>query len=317
MVTATYAMPSSLGMSCVGPIPGVKEAAPSPPHTHSCGDTSILKNNVEQGFYNKFHRARFRPSTHCVHFIGEMVMSRVLFLALLLSVAFSSRGSQPQINVGLLFDYMPPESGNVLKRIRNTGDATAYVRVEVVQMHFDANGQVTESAVDTTALARSSAGAQGVIASPGRLIIAAHGQQATRLVYRGPRDEERYYRLRFIPVAPTADEFALSEAQASEAAAVASAVQVFTGFGTVLFIAPEQPRYNTRIESGQVHNDGNATIVLSNLRHCQSAEPDRCSPGTIVHVRPGRSHVLEEAPGQFSRYELREGSSRRMIDSRR
>ncbi|MGE6334594.1 CS1 fimbrial subunit B flags: Precursor [Stenotrophomonas sp. NPDC077659] len=242
---------------------------------------------------------------------------RILLMLMLWGAAFNGFAGQPQINVGPLFDYLPAGSGNLLKRIRNTGDGTAYVRVEVTRMQFDAQGQSAEVPVDATAIARNAAGAQGVIASPSRLIIAANGQQATRLVYRGARDQEQYYRLRFVPVAPTAEEFSLSEEEARAVTGVQSAIQVFTGFGTILFISPDNPQYDTRIDGDALHNQGNATIVLDNLRYCERANPDSCSAGILVHIRPGRSHALDMSPTQFSRYDLREGDARRSIDTRR
>ena len=244
-------------------------------------------------------------------------MPRVLCSILLALLAGNAQAKTPQINVGVLFDYLQPTHSNLLKRIRNTGDATAYVRVEVTQMHFDADGKASETPVDTTALVRNTPDAQGVIASPSRLIIAGNGQQATRLVYRGARDQERYYRLRFIPVAPTAEDFSLSEEQAREAAELTSAIRVFTGYGTIFFVAPENPRYDTRIEQQQVRNRGNATVVLDNLRQCERDRPDTCTPGIIAHVRPGNSYALHAAEHQFLRFELLERDSQRSIDSRR
>lgn len=241
---------------------------------------------------------------------------RLTLLVAMLATAFSTAAA-PSISVGPLFDYVPAGSSNVLKRIRNTGDETAYVRVEVAQMQFDADGNVSEVAVDNAALTRNVEGAQGIIASPSRMIIAANGQQATRLVYRGSRDQEQYYRLRFIPVAPSAEEFSLDEEQAEEAKALTSAVRVFTGFGTVLFVAPENPRYDTRISATSVENHGNATIVLDDFRRCELAKPDNCTAAVITHVRPGRSHALQPTDTQFLRYDLREGENTRRIDSRR
>lgn len=242
---------------------------------------------------------------------------RILLMLMLWAAASNSFAGQPQINVGTLFDYLPASSGNVLKRIRNTGDGTAYVRVEVTRLQFDAEGKSAEVPVEATAIARNAAGAQGVIASPSRLIIAANGQQATRLVYRGARDQEQYYRLRFVPVAPTAEEFSLSEEEARAAVGVQSAIQVFTGFGTILFISPDNPHYDTRIDGDALHNHGNATIVLDNLRYCDRANPDNCTAGILVHIRPGRSHALEVSPTRFARYDLREGEASRNIDTRR
>lgn len=240
-----------------------------------------------------------------------------LLLLSMLAIAPASHAGTPQISVGPLFDYLPANSSHLLKRIRNTGEGTAYVRVEVSQMQFNEYGKSVEVPVDTAALARSADGAEGLIASPGRLIIAANGQQATRLVYRGSRDEERYFRLRFIPVVPTTDEFSLSEAQAQEAAGLNSAIHVFTGYGTILFVPPANPRYDTRIEGNIVHNQGNATVVLDNLRYCEQANPDTCTPGVLAHVRPGNSYQLNAGPARFARFDLLEGDAKRRVDARR
>ncbi|HFF3761906.1 CS1 fimbrial subunit B flags: Precursor [Stenotrophomonas forensis] len=244
-------------------------------------------------------------------------MSRIVLLLASLAAAASSQAGTPQINVGPLFDYLPATSSHLLKRVRNTGDVTAYVRVEVTQIHFDAEGKPSEAPVDTAALVRNAGNAQGLIASPGRLIIAANGQQATRLVYRGLRDEEHYYRLRFIPVVPTADEFSLSEVQLQEASGLASAIHVFTGYGTILFVAPSVPRHDTRLEGNIVHNHGNTTVVLDNLRYCEQDRADDCSPGILAHVRPGQRYTLKSGPTRFARYDLLEGEARRSVDTRR
>ncbi len=244
-------------------------------------------------------------------------MPRLLIALLLSTLCLPAVAATPQISVGPLFDYLEPTHSNLLKRIRNTGDATAYVRVEVTQMHFDAEGQASETPVDGAALVRNAPGAHGVIASPNRLIIAGNGQQATRLVYRGARDEERYYRLRFIPVVPSAEEFSLTEEQARDAGELNASIRMFTGYGTILFIAPENAHYDTRLQDDRVYNHGNATVVLDNLRQCERARPDTCTPGIIVHVRPGRSYALQLADGRFLRYDLKEGDSQRGIDSRR
>jgi|EndMetStandDraft_8_1072994.scaffolds.fasta_scaffold70910_2 hypothetical protein len=240
----------------------------------------------------------------------------LLTLALLASA--SAHAAAPQINVGALFDYMEPGKSQLLKRVRNSGDATAYVRVEITRMHYDAAGNVTETPVDAAALARSASGVNGLIASPARMIIPANnGQQATRLVYRGARDSEQYYRVRYVPVVPDEGEFSLDEQQAAQyKEGVQAGVNVFTGYGTVVFVPPGNAHFDTRIEGQQITNHGNATIVLDNLKQCLRAKPDECSGGIKVHVFPGKSHTLAQDADHYSRYELREGTASRTVDTR-
>lgn len=245
-------------------------------------------------------------------------MHRSLLTLALLSVASSACAASPQINVGALFDYMEPGKSQLLKRVRNSGDATAYVRVEITQMHYDAAGNVTETPVDAAALARSTPGAHGLIASPARMIIpASNGQQATRLVYRGARDSEQYYRVRYVPVVPDAGEFSLDAEQSEQyKQGVQAGVNVFTGYGTVVFVPPSATHFDTRLQGLQISNQGNATIVVDNLKQCLRAKPDECSGGTKVHVFPGKSYTLPQDADHYSRYELREGTASRTVDTR-
>lgn len=235
----------------------------------------------------------------------------------MLSLSQLSHAGAPNINVGSLFDYLPPNSSSTLKRVRNSGDATAYVRVEITQMHYDATGNVSETPVDAAALARSQADTSGLIASPSRMIIPAKGQQATRLVFRGARGSEQYYRVRYVPVVPGSDEFSLDNQQAEQyKQSVSAGVNVFTGYGTVVFVPPSQTHYDTRVQGLQVSNQGNATIVLDNLRQCLLANPNECGAGVKIHLRPGRNHTLHNDVEHFSRYELMEGTNSRSVDTR-
>jgi len=239
---------------------------------------------------------------------------------LTLSLLFISRpghAGAPSINVGALFDYLPSNSSSTLKRVRNSGDATAYVRVEITQMHFDDAGKVSETPVDAPALARSQAGANGLLASPSRMIIPASGQQATRLVYRGARDSEQYFRVRYVPVVPDSNEFSMDSQQAEQYRhSVSAGVNVFTGYGTVVFVPPSQTRYDTRLQGLEVRNQGNATIVLDNLRQCLRARPEECGAGVKLHLRPGQARMLHSDAEHFNRYELIEGVATRTVDTR-
>jgi len=245
-------------------------------------------------------------------------MRRSLLTVMLFAATGAAQAGSPNISVGTLFDYMEPGKSQLLKRVRNSGDATAYVRVEITRMHFDAAGKDTETPVDAAALARSTPGASGLIASPSRMIIPANnGQQATRLVYRGARDSEQYYRVRYVPVVPDEGEFSLDAEQSEQyKGGVQAGVNVFTGYGTMVFVPPSNTHFDTRIEGLQVSNQGNATIVLDNLKQCLRAKPDECSGGIKTHVFPGKSYTLVQDADHYSRYELREGTASRTVDTR-
>lgn len=125
-------------------------------------------------------------------------LSRLLFAVLLLP-GFAKAG--PQLDVGALYDYLEPGKGTYAKRIYNRGDSTAFVKVSVLELVYDGEGEPREVDVDELPFDQRS-----VVASPARMIIPARGMQAVRLLYRGERAQERYYRLRFVPVLPEQDD---------------------------------------------------------------------------------------------------------------
>jgi len=216
----------------------------------------------------------------------------------------------PELNVGTLYDYLEPGSSTLLKRVRNGGDQTAFVKVSVAELVYDSQGQAREVGLDDLPLAE-----RGLIVSPARLIVPARGMQTMRILYRGERDRERYFRLRFMPVLPEqGDGFALSEQEAKAYGdSLKAGVQLLAGYGTLLFVRPSQVRYDTSagMENGRLHirNKGNATVVLDHFRHC---DPDgqACATATKHHLLPGRERDFPGQPGRVYQFELREGDKR-------
>src|ERR1700743_259343 len=200
-------------------------------------------------------------------------MNRIRGLMALGILSASAHGASPSINIGSLYEYIDSNESNVLKRGRSTGDATAFVRVNVTEMIYDAEGKSREVPVATEHLAQQQ-GEHGnsLVASPSRLIVPANGQQATRLVYQGDRDKERYYRVRFLPVVPEKgdDDFALNDAEAIKYQSELSAgVQVLSGYGIVVIVRPTEARYDTQVHEASdtfmVRNQGNTTVHIDNF----------------------------------------------------
>ena len=92
---------------------------------------------------------------------------RNIFFILLLMLSCNVLASA-EISIGTLFDYMAGQQGTYLKRIRNQGDTTAFVKVAIHEITYDGAGQPRESAELTE-------GNRALIASPSRLIIPAKG----------------------------------------------------------------------------------------------------------------------------------------------
>ncbi|PRN05681.1 MULTISPECIES: pilus assembly protein [unclassified Pseudomonas] len=232
-----------------------------------------------------------------------------LLAIVLLSLPLAAAAA-PELNIGGLYDYLDGNKSTLLKKVRNGGDSTAFVKVSVVELVYDEAGVARE--IDTEGLPLEQ---RGLVASPARLIVPAKGMQAVRLLYRGSRAEERYFRLRFMPVLPElGDGFAVDEQQAQQYRdSLRAGVNLLAGFGSLLFVRPAQAHYQTpvRREGGllTVANEGNATVVLDHFRQCRAPQ-EACEPATKHHLLPGRSRQFEGQKDKVHQFEMLQGDQR-------
>ena len=203
-----------------------------------------------------------------------------------------------------------------LKRVFNGGDSTAFVKVNILEIIYEADGTSREVPVKTQA---DASGRDGLMASPARLIVPANGMQGTRLLLMGNRDKERYFRVRFVPVVPEKeDEFAVSGDEREEYKKNLSAgVNVMTGFGTVFFVRPSDSRFDTAIEDGperyRLRNNGNTVVVVDEFRNCSLKNETECEPTTKHHILAGKSFEFEKKTGREYRFNLVEGSEKKAL----
>ncbi|WP_459040330.1 CS1 fimbrial subunit B flags: Precursor [Stenotrophomonas sp. PSU-St83] len=244
-------------------------------------------------------------------------MKRLILLGAALLLPTFASAEMPSIHVGAMYEYLLPDQGALLKRVRNSGDATAFVRVQVTEVRYTEDNTPYEVDVEPGVYG---GGGNALIASPSRLIVPRQGQQATRLLFHGNRDKERYYRVRFVPVLPKKeDEFALTEAQSEDyRRSIAAGVNVLTGYGVFVIVHPEAPssdlRTDRQADRTVVHNAGNSTVVLDNVRQCSTGrQPGQCGASRRVHLLPGRSEAFAHLPGQDHRFEIVEGKSRKSV----
>ncbi len=219
----------------------------------------------------------------------------------------------PELNIGGLYDYIDGGKSTLLKRVRNGGDTTAFVKVSVAELVYDDQGVAREVSLESVPLDQ-----RGLVVSPARLIVPARGMQSVRLLFRGERMRERYFRVRFIPVLPEVnDGFAVDEAQAEAYAdSLKAGVNLLAGYGALLFVRPNDTRYQTatRTEAGNltVVNEGNSTVVLDHFRQCQ-APSEGCEAATKHHLLPGRSRQFDGHPGRVFQFELHEGEAHKNL----
>ncbi|WP_085684568.1 MULTISPECIES: pilus assembly protein [unclassified Pseudomonas] len=224
----------------------------------------------------------------------------------------------PNINIGVVYDYLAGDKSTYLKRVYNSGDSTAFVKINVLEILYNADGTSTEVPVKVQADASAR---DGLMASPARLIIPAQGMQGTRLLFMGDRDKERYFRVRFVPVVPEKeDEFAVSSEEREEYKKTLTAgVNVMAGFGTIFFVRPKDARFDSVIDDSagtyKVRNNGNTVVVIDEFKSCSKTNEAECEPTTKHHVMAGRTFEFEKKAGREYRFILVEGDSKKNLST--
>jgi hypothetical protein len=240
-------------------------------------------------------------------------------VAAMLGLILCSLNAQagPNINIGDFYDYLRGDKSTYLKRVFNGGTKTAFVKVNVTEMLYKPDGSYDEVPLKLEA---DGSVRNGLVASPARLIVPADGMQSTRFVFIGERDSERYFRVRYLPVAPEKDDgFGVSdeEREAYEETLVGG-VQVMAGYGTVFFVRPKDSRFDTRVENGgqryTLRNAGNTVVVVDEFKDCAANDRTSCAPTTKNHIFPGRVFSFEKQAGRTYRFYLVEGTTQRIVE---
>jgi len=223
----------------------------------------------------------------------------------------------PSINIGTVYDYLDGDKSTYLKRVFNGGDSTAFVKVNILEILYDADGKSQEVPLKPQADGKSR---DGLMASPARLIVPANGMQGTRLLFMGERDKERYFRVRFVPVVPEKeDEFAVSSEEREDYKKTLSAgVNVLAGYGAVFFVRPKATRFESAIENAagtyRIRNNGNTVVVIDEFMDCSVKNEQDCQPTTKHHILAGRTFEFEKQAGREYRFTLVEGESIKKLD---
>ncbi|EMG7889738.1 hypothetical protein V5L74_003518 [Enterobacter hormaechei] len=200
----------------------------------------------------------------------------------------------------------------MVKKVYNSGDSTAFVRVDVLEIRLGGQGgeqELVPQKIDGDALNKNR-----LIATPQRMIIPPSEFQSVRLLWPGTRETERYYRVRFTPVMPDKkNDFGLTENEIAEyKSSIKAGVNILTGYGSILYVMPDKPVFNTEVNddaaSVKIMNTGNATIVIDDIRHC-SEKKSQCSSPTRAFVIPGRNFVIKKESGKKTLFRLHEAEN--------
>ena len=229
-----------------------------------------------------------------------------------LGILSASVNAAPMIGIGSMYDVLTHDSNSLTKRVYNSGDSTAFVKIELLEIDpkHKSNNETPVKEISGNVLEKNR-----LVVTPLRMIIPPNGFQSARIMWPGVRDKERYFRVRFTPVMPQAeDDFGLDSKAAENYRkdALQTGVNILTGYGTVVIVQPEKPSFNTDINknaSGDitVSNNGNATIVLEDIRQCRTANTD-CGEVSREFILPARSHFVKGKAGFQTNFTLIEGN---------
>lgn len=238
---------------------------------------------------------RFAPG----HRFPTLRLMFIIFGCFLASTAYAG------ITLDSMQAYLAPNRSTGELTVYNMSPTTAYVRVDVIEMTL---GGDELSAVPGEL-------EKALLASPNRLIVPAGGRQVVRLITLGERNHERYFRVRFVPVAPKkADGFAISDEDESDASkAMHAQLSIQVGYGARVVVAPRSPTFATRIvpaDGGHViHNEGDSTIYLAKHRSCLRRASRECKELPAERIDPHGSLRLADEPESYRSFDLKEGAT--------
>lgn len=248
--------------------------------------------------------------------MNKIFIPVLLLLFSLLSL--STAQAAPSIGISSMYDVLAPGVQTLNKRIYNTGNSSAFVRVEVLEIDPSQPGDRQESAQqelnNDQALIE-----QRLLVTPLRLIIPPSGFQSVRMMWIGERDKERYFRIRFIPVMPEKnDGFGLDDNAITDyrARTIKAGLNVLAGYGSLAIIQPQTPRFETKItdtkQQVSIKNNGNATLVLEDIRHCRANKTD-CQASSRAFVLPGQEHLIKKPASLKTYFSLIEGDNKKAL----
>jgi len=212
----------------------------------------------------------------------------------------------PKINVGALYDYLPGNTSSIMKPIRNDGDETGFLKVEVKRITFDAQDRMHE-----TPQADDGSLENRLIVSPNRLIVPPDGARSTRILYVGKRDQEQYFRVRYLPVEPSR-KAGFDVSPNIEKKFANAGVKVLIGYGEFVFVRPTHEHYDTAFQQTPgkltIVNHGNSTVIIDNYR-VTAAGQDKSAEPSKKFVLPGREMDVSTTSLKDVEFDLIEGEN--------
>lgn len=151
-------------------------------------------------------------------------------------------GISQAINVGAVTTFIDADSQEVAKQIENGSNQARLVTVTVTRISSPEEGG-REIPMEVSG---------ELMLSPSRMMLPANAKNNVRFFYKGPQDDkERYYRIRWLDTALSADD---QRSERRQAVATTSAQ-----IGTILVVTPRQQRFSYDLKGDTLTNKGNAS----------------------------------------------------------
>ena len=200
------------------------------------------------------------------------VAKRAFAMALCLAAAIAAPAAADMVLSDVIVDLQAPGEMRHDVDVRNDGDETLYVQVDVQRVPdpaVDASGRVPETDPRTA----------GLLASPRRLAVPPGERKRVRLVARKvPTDDDLVYRVGFVPKE--------NEAQTEEA----MAFKVLIGYEVLVLVRPPdaEPELVVQRDGRKLHveNRGRSSTLVRKLEYCESLPSGACEelPGNRLYA---------------------------------
>ena len=171
---------------------------------------------------------------------------------------------------------------NFIESVRNLGDGLAFVKVELYEITGKNNqGKDILKPLD-------SVDKENLIITPRKLVIPKDGSRSVRIYIPESvdRNQDRYYRIKYIPVLPTkAEGYDRPEFERTD-----TGLGLSVAWGQLVYLSKSDPVFNTKIQEEDevvtITNQGDSFIELNNVELCNESD---CRYGGSATVAGGKS----------------------------
>jgi|GEM_PF-3385104 len=213
-------------------------------------------------------------------------MKKGLLACFLAAVSLCSHASdfyaQANVSVQDMVLTFPSKGQRLVQQLRNTGEAPAFVKVDVLEILDPHTPNEREKALEISQV-------PDLVATPQRVVIPPKATRGVGLYLKKRWDKDRFFRVRFTPVRPTKEE---GFVQGSNKVQTGASVGI--AWGTLVVVPRANPSYQTELtQDGNIitlNNAGNSFVEIKNPKVCSDKS---CSDDFDFRVMSNESQSLD------------------------